>query len=200
MGLLDKLFGGKKSEKNEPLKNVNFTSSAELMDEERFWKIIQPVKDNSKGDYEQQYEELANTLHTLTPDDIILFANRFRFFRGQANTWGLWGAIYIIQGGCSDDSFNDFREWVIGQGKDFYFKTLQDPETLAELENEFIEETSEFEGLGYVPSTVFKEITGQEMPYPFQENHNTTGKEWEEEGDDLKNMFPKIYAKYPDNI
>ena len=200
MGLLDKLFGGKKSEKNEPPKNVNFTSTAELMDEERFWKIIQTVKDNSQGDYEQQYEELEKKLHTLTPDDIILFANRFRFFRGQANTWELWGAIYIIQGGCGDDSFNDFREWVIGQGKDFYFKTLNNPETLAELENEFIEETSEFEGLGYVPSTVFKEITGQEMPYPFQENHDTTGKVWVEESDDLKNMFPKIYAKYPDNI
>jgi Protein of unknown function (DUF4240) len=201
MGLFEKLFGGTKKDSNvEPSKNTNFTSSDKLMGEEQFWKIIQTVKENSQGDYEQQYEELAKQLHTLTPDDIILFANRFRFFRGQANTWELWGAIYIIQGGCGDDSFNDFREWVIGQGKDFYFKTIKDPETLAELETEFIEETSEFEGLGYVPSTVFKEITGQEMPYPFQENHNTTGKEWAEEGDDLKVMFPKIYAKYPDNI
>lgn len=40
------------------------------------------------------------------------------------------------------------------------------------------------------------ELTGQEMPYPYQENHNTTGIEWAEEGDDLKNMFPKLYAKY----
>ena len=83
---------------------------------------------------------------------------------------------------------------------EFYFKTLKDPETLAELEKEFIGETSEFEGLGYVPSTVFKELTGQEMPYPFRESQDTTGKQWAQEGDDLKNMFPKIYAKYPDNI
>jgi len=45
----------------------------------------------------------------------------------------------------------------------------------------------EWEGLGYVPSTVFKELTGQEMPFPFQENHDTTGTEWAEKSDDLKN-------------
>jgi hypothetical protein len=200
MGLFNKLFGGTKPKNNEPLKNVNFTSSDALMDENLFWEIIKTTKDNSHNDYERQQEELEHELGKLTPDDLILFGNRFRFFRGQANTWELWGAIYIIQGGCGDDSFNDFREWVIGQGKDFYYKTIKDPETLAELETEFIEETADFEGLGYIPSKVFEELTGQEMPYPFSESQETTGRAWDEEGDDLKNMFPKIYSKYPDNI
>ena len=137
MGLFDKFFG--KTKKTEPPKITYFTSSDKLMDEETFWKIIKSTKDNSNGDYEQQQEELANELRKLTPDDIILFGNRFRFFRGQANTWELWGAIYIIHGGCGDDSFNDFREWVIGQGKDFYYKTIQNPESLVEVETEKIE-------------------------------------------------------------
>ncbi|MCX2575370.1 DUF4240 domain-containing protein [Pedobacter sandarakinus] len=197
MGLFDKLFGGTKN--TEPPEITNFTTSDKLMDEEVFWKIIETTKDKSKGDYEQQQDELANELRKLNPDEIILFGNRFRFFRGQANTWELWGAIYIIHGGCSDDSFNDFREWVIGQGKDFYNKTIQNPEGLVEVETGKIEDV-EWEGLGYVPSTVFEELTGQEMPYPFQENHNTTGKEWSEEGDDLQKIFPKLYAKYCDSI
>ena len=200
MGLFDKLFGGTKKPSNpEPPKNINFTSSDNLMDEDKFWRIIQSSKDNSQDDFEQQQDELANQLHKLSPDEIILFGNRFRYFRGQANVWGLWGAIYIIHGGCSDDSFNDFREWIIGQGKDFYYKTVKDPETLVDVDTEKIEDI-EWEGLGYVPSTVFKELTGQDMPYPFKEKTKTTGNEWQEEGDDLKNMFPKLYAKYPDNI
>jgi hypothetical protein len=200
MGLFDKLFGGgKKSSNVEPPKNANFTSSDKLMDEDQFWKIIQTTKDNSNGDFEEQQEELTNELRKLTPDDIILFGNSFRYFRGQANTWELWGAIYIIHGGCSDDSFNDFREWVIGQGKDFYYKTIKDPESLVEIDTDKIDEV-EWEGLGYVHSTVFKELTGQEMEYLFKEKQETTGVEWEEESDDLKNMFPKLYAKYPDNI
>ncbi len=163
MGLFDKLFGGAKKDSNvEPPNNMGFTSSDKLMDEDPFWKIIQTTKDNSNGDFEEHQKELAKELRKLTPDNIILFGNRFRYFRGQANTWELWGAIYIIHGGCGDDSFNDFREWVIGQGKDFYYTTIKDPETLVEIDTNKIEEV-EWEGLGYVHSTVFKELTGQEV-------------------------------------
>ena len=200
MGLFDKLFGGAKKNSNaEPPKKINFTSSEKLIDEDLFWKIIQITKDNSNDDFNQQQEELAKELRKLTPDDIILFANRFRYFRGQANTWELWGAIYIIHGGCGDDSFNDFREWVIGQGKGFYYRTIKDPESLVEFDTDAMDEI-EWEGLGYVPSTVFKELTGQEMPYPFKEQFETTGKEWREESDDLKEMFPKLSAKFPHHI
>jgi Protein of unknown function (DUF4240) len=200
MRLLDKLFGvPKKDSTVEPPKKINFTSSDRLMEEDHFWKIIRITKDNSNGDFEEQQVALANELRKLTPDDIILFGNRFRYFRGQANTWELWGAIYIINGGCGDDSFNDFREWVIGQGEDFYYKTIKDPESLVEFERDIMEKI-EWEGLGYVPSTIFHLLTGQEMPYPFQENYDTTGAEWVEESGDLKSMFPKLCAKYPDNI
>jgi hypothetical protein len=199
MGLFNKLFGGKKDSNGGPFGSSSFTSTDQLMDEELFWNMIKTTKNNSDGDFEQQQEELAKELRKLSPNDIILFGNRFRYFRGQANTWELWGAIYIIHGGCGDDSFNDFREWVIGQGKEFYYKTINAPESLAEVDTDKINEV-DWEGLGYVHSTVFKELTGHEMEYLFNEKQETTGVEWEEESDDLKNMFPKLYAKYRDNV
>ena len=200
MGLFDKLFGGsKKHASGEPPKNTNFTLSDKLMDEDQFWKIIQTSKDNSRGNFEEQKEELAKELRKLAPDDIILFGNSFRYFRGQANTWELWGAIYIIHGGCGEDSFNDFREWVLGQGKDFYYKTVKDSESLVGLDTDTMDKI-EWEGLGYIPSSVFEEITGQEMPYPFKEQIETTGTKWAEASDDLKNMFPKLCAKFPGHV
>lgn len=199
MGLFDKLFRGRKNSTTADAPNTNFTASDTLMNENQFWKIIQAAKDNADGDYEQQQEELANALRKLTPDDLILFGNTFLYFRGQANTWELWGAIYIIHGGCGDDSFNDFREWVIGQGKDFYHRTVTNPETLVDVDRDKIEDV-EWKGLGHVPATVFEALTGQDMPYPYQEKLETTGKEWTEEGDDLRQMFPRLVAKYSDNI
>ena len=191
MGLFDKLFGGKNKAEKKPPKFTDFISSDKLMDEEQFWRIIKITKDNSGNDFEQQQEELAAELGKLIPDEIILFGNRFRHFRGQANTWKLWGAIYIIHGGCGDDSFSDFREWVIGQGKDFYYNTIKNPETLIDIEI-----GEDWEGLGYVPSTVFERLTGQKLPYPYKENFETTGEKWQEDGDDLKTMFPKLFTKY----
>ena len=110
----------------------------------------------------------------------------------------MWAAIYIIHGGCGDDSFTDFRDWVISQGKDFYYKTLANPETLVELDTEKIE--VEWEGMGYIASTVFEELTGQEIASEFRENQNIKGTEWSDENnDELKKMFPTLWAKYADN-
>ena len=198
MSIFSKLFGSSKNQ-IQTSKIKDFKVSEDLFDEDKFWEIIQNSKRKANNDYQKQQLELENELRKLSPDEIILFGNRFRFFRGRAYSWELWGAIYLIHGGCGDDSFNDFREWVIGQGKIFYYKTIENPETLVEVETEKIEDI-DWEGLGYVPASVFKDMTGQDMPYPFKENFETTGEEWEEESDDLKNMFPKLYEKYPDNI
>ncbi|MHC0442915.1 DUF4240 domain-containing protein [Flavobacterium sp. 3-210] len=199
MGIFDRFFGKTEKEKNSRPIKIDYIISEKLMEEELFWKIIQKTKDSSGGNFEEQQEELANELRKLTADELILFGNSFRNFRGEANTWELWGAIYIIHGGCSDDSFNDFREWVIAQGKDFYYKIITNPELLAEIETHLIEEF-DWEGFGYLPGIVFEELTGQEMPYPFQEKHHTTGNEWDEKSDDLQKLFPKLYAKYSANF
>ena len=191
MGIFEKLFGGGK-------KNNSFIPSAELMPEEQFWKIIQKTFNKSNGDFEEQQDYLAKELRSLSLQDIIAFENKFKQLHTQAYNWQLWGAIYIIHGGCSDDSFLDFRDWVIAQGQDFYYKTLANPESLAGLDQEKFD--IDWEGMGYIPATVFKDLTGQDIPSNFNGAHQITGKEWKEEGDDLKNMFPKLYAKYPDNV
>jgi hypothetical protein len=199
MGIFDKLFGKtQKNETSEYIKKIDSSAFKILMEEDLFWKIIQKTKDNSNDNFEEQQEELANELRKLTPDELILFDNSFRNFRGLANTWELWGAIYIIHGGCSDDNFIDFREWVIAQGQKFYYKVIHDPESLVEIETHLIEEF-DWEGFGYLPGIIFEELTGQKMPYTFQEKFDTTGNEWNEDSDDLKVMFPKLSAKYWDN-
>jgi Protein of unknown function (DUF4240) len=191
MGLFDKILGGNK-------KGNDFKPSADLMQEEHFWTIIKSTYDNANGDFEAQQEEMTKTLSKLSPQDIIHFDNRFRDLRGQAYDWQLWAAIYIIHGGCGDDSFTDFRDWVISQGKDFYYKTLANPETLVELDTEKIE--VEWEGMGYIASTVFEELTGQEIASEFRENQNIKGTEWSDENnDELKKMFPTLWAKYAEN-
>ena len=186
MGFLNNLFGGKKDQA--------FTAASDLMPEDQFWKIIHSSYKKAKGDFEVQQEVLDSELQQLSPQDVLLFDNKFRKLRGEAYTWELWGAAYIINGGCSDDYFIDFRDWVIAKGKEFYVRTLSDPETLADVDRAKIE--VEWEGIGYVPMTVFKEMTGEEMPAGYAENVEVTGEEWDEDNDDLKNRFPLLWAKY----
>src|SRR6202035_936121 len=127
MGIFGKLFGGGK-------KDPNYVPSADLMPEDTFWNLIQESRKNSGGDPDFQEEALANLLRKLPLQDIIAFQNRFHELRGRAYTWQLWGAAYIINGGCGDDSFCYFRDWLIAQGRDTYTKAVADPEWLGELD------------------------------------------------------------------
>jgi len=45
----------------------------------------------------------------------------------------LWAAA--MMNGCSDDSFDYFRGWLIAQGKDMYFAAPRDPDSLADMES-----------------------------------------------------------------
>ena len=42
----------------------------------------------------------------------------------------MWCAGYIMNEGCSDDSFEYFRNWVISRGKDTYLKAKENPDYL----------------------------------------------------------------------
>ncbi|HEX9513174.1 MAG TPA: DUF4240 domain-containing protein [Puia sp.] len=191
MGFFDKFRGGGK-------KDSSFTPSSSLLPEENFWQIIQTAFKEADGDFERQQETLAKQLRKLPLQELITFENRFRQLHGQAYYWPLWGAAYIIHGGCSDDSFIDFRDWVIAQGKEFYYKTLADPDSLVDMDPEKID--IEWEGMGYVAATVFEERTGEDIPSEFSENPAITGTEWEEEGDDLQQMFPRLWKKYDGDL
>lgn len=185
MGIFDKIFG-----KKEPVQN-----SEKLMDENQFWKIIQTTKTNSSGNYEKQQSELNKELSKLTAIEILEFDNKFRTLRGQAYTWELWAGAYIMNGGCSDDCFSDFRGWLIGQGKEAYENAMLDTEMLVELKHDI--DNDDWEGLSYVPRTVYEKKTGgNEMPYGIKENFDITGEEWEEDDAELKAKFPKLHAKW----
>jgi len=69
-----------------------------------------------------------------------------------------------MMNGCSDDSFDYFRGWLIAQGKDVYLAALHDPDSLADVETvkRFAQEVKESGGMmplkGYYEEPCFEEI------------------------------------------
>jgi hypothetical protein len=186
MGLLRKLFGGGGNESD-------FTPTDELMGEDRFWALIAASHKTAGGDTGRQEKALEAQLQKLPVQELITFQNRYYQLRGAAYTWPLWGAAYIINGGCSDDGFCYFRDWLIAQGPDVYRQAVADAEWLVNLEPT---DEMEAEGMAYVADSVFEERTGEELPAEFVENTEISGPEWAEDGDDLAQMFPKLWVKY----
>ena len=185
MGLLNKFFGRNQDE---------IGPTDELMNGDKFWTIIQKTHDTSGGNFDAQQTALTNSLMKMEPREIILFDNRFRQLRGYAYTWKLLGAIYLIHQGCGDDSFIDFRDWLIAQGKEFFYKTVEDPDGLVAMNAADI--PIDMEGMSYIAPDVFEELTDQKMPAAYAENQSIKGRQWKDENDDLKNLLPKLWTKY----
>jgi len=85
------------------------------MDEDGFWKIVQRAHDSSGGDMDQKCDALRQQIAVLSKDEALEFARLFNEKMDQAYDWPLWGAAYVINGGCSDDTFSDFRAALIEQ-------------------------------------------------------------------------------------
>lgn len=167
------------------------------MDQTLFWKLIDKSRRAANGDPEEQIDCLGDELLKLEPDDIAVFDKILSEYHAQAYNWGLWGAAYIIGGGCSDDGFADFRGWLISRGKEAYELALADPESLAKVVKERDGEC-QVEGYQYVASQAWQKKTGRalaEFPrHDIAQRKDPSGENWEEE--DLDARFPKLTKKF----
>ena len=102
------------------------------MDEENFWEIVQRANDISDGDMDRKCGALRQRISTLSNEAALEFARLFDAMMGKAYCWPLWGAAYVINGGCGDDLFTDFRASLISRGRPAFERALADPDTLAD--------------------------------------------------------------------
>ncbi|APV48618.1 hypothetical protein BWI17_02310 [Betaproteobacteria bacterium GR16-43] len=168
------------------------------MDHAEFWTIVESSKATSGGSFDGYADSLASRLEALPPEKIIAFQRTFDELRNKAYSWDLWGAAYVIGGGCSDDAFTDFRSWLISMGRETYEKALVDPESLATVTiGPNGEEDAFFEEFAYMAARAYEEKTGRNMTYESASSPaEPSGIEWEEDGDDLAQRYPKLHAKY----
>jgi hypothetical protein len=168
------------------------------MTADQFWQIIEASRAGSRGNKDAQVAALTTQLAELTPADVAEFERLFEEQANRAYHWDLWGAAYVIRGGCSDDSFADFRDWLISMGREVFERALQDADSLADLAlgSNGDEETC-FEELAYVAAQVYQEQTGEEMPdTDIKSPSQPAGEEWAEETAILAQRFPRLWAKY----
>ncbi|MFG2000557.1 DUF4240 domain-containing protein [Spirillospora sp. NPDC048911] len=76
---------------------------------------------------------LTAALSELEPPEIIDFYVKHVEITDSAYLYPLWNAAYLIEGGCGDDGFMDFRDGLMLLGRDTFTRAVADPDSLAEL-------------------------------------------------------------------
>ncbi|MEV5322446.1 DUF4240 domain-containing protein [Streptomyces sp. NPDC052687] len=135
------------------------------MDETEFWELIDTTRQSAEGDPEEQAELLVDRLLQLDPEAVLDFARHFEARYNRAYRWDLWGAAWVLLDGASDDAFDFFRCWLIGQGREVFEGALHDPDSLADLLDDFDEEIDgDGEDLGYAADEAYEQLTGTVAP------------------------------------
>ena len=133
-------------------------------------------------------------LGRLKPAEIIEFDKHFTKCLDDSYRWDLWAVAYIIHGGCSDDSFDYFRCWLIGQGRAYYEAAMETPEKAAD--NAQPGEPAQCEDLLYAAASAYEAATGHdEMPHRRRERPaEPAGKQWEQ--DQVGQLYPELAKKF----
>jgi hypothetical protein len=161
------------------------------MDTDTFWGVIEECR-KATDSCEGLADLVVQRLSRLPAPEIAGFARVMDEMLDRAYRWDLWGAAYIINGGCSDDGFEYFRCWLISQGREVYERALRNPEDLAEL----AEPEVECEDLLYAPLRAYEAVTGKnELPERYAPHPaEPAGTRWTE--DDLDERFPRLTGAF----
>lgn len=166
------------------------------MNEEKFWQLIQLVHEQVSGDMESKCEAIGMAIRALSSEEAITFSAFFDDMMDRAYTWPLWGAAYVMSGGCSDDAFTDFRSSLISRGKQSFDKAISNPDSLAS--EEFDEDAWYFEGFQYAITEGVEAVVGttpqRRKPHPDE----PSGEPWDEDPEELKDKYPNLWAAFTD--
>jgi hypothetical protein len=166
----------------------------------RFWDII---ADTARPQPEACQKALRDALAALSLDDIQAFELTFRRLLNRAYTWDLWGAAFVIHGGCSDDGFEYFRRWLVVQGREVYETALADPDSLAEAKvSAGPDGMWEFEEIYYVAVEVFEkkggdaDVRNQSDPEAGMDGSDPRGQPFQEDPAHLAQRYPKLWQRF----
>lgn len=203
MGIFSKLFG--KKEPEQPHAPLNMEPTAEMLDEDRYWNLVQRSLEESGGDQECQQNVLVQALEDLTPTEIVGFRLRTDKLLYDTYTSEMWCAGYLINGGCSDDGFQYFRLWVISRGRAIYEAAKLDPDALSQHLDDNMGQYYDFEPFWYVALTAFEKKTGQnlydyidegEFAYSESKYPNFEFTWTEEDPDSMKKICPRLFQRF----
>ena len=163
------------------------------MDTDAFWSLIATSREKS-AQCADQVKHLAKLLEARTPEEIAQFHRHFSGYLDESYRWDLWAVAYIVHGGCSDDSFEYFRCWLIGQGRDYFEAALATPERAAD--NVEPGEYADCEELAYAAPRAYRTVTGQEKipAFPRSRPSEPAGVAWDE--DKVEKLFPALAKRF----
>ena len=161
-----------------------------------FWQLNADAREAAGTDTARQAELLEERLSKLSGEQILDFEHTRHEMDRRAYTWDLWGAAYVIEDGCSDDCFRDFRAYLISLGPGPYEAALRDPDSLADVVEDA--EEGDWENADDVAPDAYEAATGRDFPEDGSDlSGDPSGEPWDDEDQDaLVQRYPRLAGRF----
>lgn len=124
-----------------------------------FWTLLDQAKVACDGEQRAAAYWLTERLLAMGPEQALNFHSIMHGYMDLADKYGLWNAATLIhEDGCYSDGFEDFRAWLIFQGRETYLAALKDPDSLADVPA-CVEDDCRFADLPYAGSMAYARLT-----------------------------------------
>lgn len=161
------------------------------MDEDLFWELIEKSRKKS-GDVSSQTAALAELLEGYSGPAIKVFQKLLREKLELAYHWDIWALAYVAQDGCSDDSFEMFRCWLILQGKKVFEDAIADVhKVLSKVPPGLATQADQLLSCARI---AYENRTGAPLTEKAGRLKGPKGREWSEE--EVGKVYPKIEKHY----
>jgi hypothetical protein len=140
------------------------------VERETFWQIVELARaevDDPVAEADEVAEAVTDRLAALPLDEIVEFELVLDQVQADSYRWDLWAAAYLINDGCSDDSFEDFRGWLVAQGREVWEAAVADPDSLAGIITpDLVEEDATWsEDMLGAAAEAFERVTGDDEAF-----------------------------------
>lgn len=172
-------------------------SDLRRMDETVFWELIARSRSEAEA-LDEQLMLLERLLQTFKAGDIKRFGSLYAGYMRRLYHWDVWALAYAARDGCSDDSFVEFRTWLILQGDPALVElALREPAGAAR----HVPRDPELPdgSLSAMIEEAFLQRKGTPMAMASIDLEKPKGREWPE--DALDAWYPELARHYaPENV
>lgn len=171
------------------------------MNEQIFWELIDQARKAPNSNFETQCVTLTELLTAHTTEDIIAFEHLLRQKIEQASSWPVMAATFVVCSFISDDTYEDFRAWLVGQGKDNFNKAIKDPNTICDFLKPHEARDLGGEYMLFVAANAYLDKLGKDDEEEFYEliehpDEKEIVQKWPETKDAYRKLFPRLYDTF----
>jgi len=172
-----------------------------MMNEDIFWQLIEQSQNAQNSNFETQCVTLTELLTPYEPAEIITFENILRAKIEEASNFKVMAATFVVCSYISDDTYEDFRAWLVGQGKEKFYKAIKDPNYICDFLRPKQAEELGGEFMLFVAVNAYLEKTDTDDEDAFYEmidhpDEKEVSQKWPDNKEQYRKLFPRLFDMF----